>query len=366
MRIGIIGIGGVGGYYGGKLAMKYTGRSKHEVLFYARGAHLAAIRKDGLKLVTVDGEYLVRPAQATDNPAEMGPLDLAIFCTKSYGLEDAARAIAGNLSSDSIVVPLLNGVDITERLRAVLPRGIVLYGGVFISSAIQGPGVVKQMGGTGQLFFGPVDRADVEKYRPIEALLQDAGIKAELSADALLPLWTKYIFIGPMAGVTSLTGKPFGEVLGSPDDRVLVEGMMKEIEAVARKKERQLPCRYRAGIARQGCRLCAGDEDLHAARLRTGQSDGARHLHRLHGEGGQGARHPRAAAQEGVRGTHDARLMSGEGGGFAFLKGSSPAGMGQKGESGKTAQSWMTRSMRTGPADGDPSCLRGVTRRCDG
>jgi len=195
MRIGIIGIGGVGGYYGGKLALKYTGRSKHDVIFYARGAHLAAIRKDGLRLVTVDGEYTIRPAQATDNPVEMGPLDLAIFCTKSYGLEDAARAIAGNLSDDSVVLPLLNGVDITDRLRAVLPRGIVLYGGVFISSAIQGPGLVKQVGGTGQLFFGPANRADVEKYRPIEALLQGAGIKAELSADALLPLWTKTILI---------------------------------------------------------------------------------------------------------------------------------------------------------------------------
>jgi 2-dehydropantoate 2-reductase len=211
----------VGGYYGGKLALKYTGRSKHDVIFYARGEHLAAIRRDGLRLITVDGEYIVRPAQATDNPAEMGPLDLAIFCTKSYGLEDAARAVAGNVGADSIVLPLLNGVDITDRLRAVLPKGEVLYGGVFISSAIQGRGVVRQVGGTGQLFFGPANRADVEKYRPIETLLKDAGIKAELSADALLPLWTKYIFIGPMAGVTSLTGKPFGEVLGSPDDRVL-------------------------------------------------------------------------------------------------------------------------------------------------
>lgn len=241
MRIGIIGIGGVGGYYGGKLALKYTGRSKHDVIFYARGEHLAAIRRDGLKLVTVDGECIVRPAQATDNPAEMGPLDLAIFCTKSYGLEDAARAVAGNLGADSIVLPLLNGVDITDRLRAVLPRGEVLYGGVFISSAIQGPGVVKQVGGTGQLFFGPANRADVEKYRPIETLLKDAGIKAELSADALLPLWTKYIFIGPMAGVTSLTGKPFGEVLADAADRALVEGMMREIEAVARGKGVNFP-----------------------------------------------------------------------------------------------------------------------------
>ena len=241
MRIGIIGIGGVGGYYGGRLALKYTGRSEHEVIFFARGAHLAAIRKDGLKLVTVDAEYVVRPTQATDNPGEMGRLDLALFCTKSYGLEEAARAVSRNLDYDSVVLPLLNGVDITDRLRAVLPQATVLYGGVFISCAIQGPGLVKQAGGTGQLFFGPDNPADVEKYRPIEALLQDAGIKAELSADALLPLWTKYIFIGPMAGVTSLTGKPFGEVLGSPDDLVLVEGMMKEIEAVARIKGVSFP-----------------------------------------------------------------------------------------------------------------------------
>jgi 2-dehydropantoate 2-reductase len=140
-----------------------------------------------------------------------------------------------------VVLPLLNGVDISDRLKSILPKGAVLYGGVFISSAIQGPGVVKQVAGTGQLFFGPANKSDVEKYRPIEALLQGAGIKAELSADALLPLWTKYIFIGPMAGVTSLSGKPFGEVLGNADSRAMVEGMMKEVEAVARRKGVNFP-----------------------------------------------------------------------------------------------------------------------------
>src|SRR5512136_3472491 len=107
MRIGIIGIGGVGGYYGGKLAMKYAGTGEHQVIFFARGEHLAAIRNDGLKLVTVDGEYVARPTLATDKPAEMGTLDLALFCTKSYGLEDAARAIAGDLREGSVVLPLL-------------------------------------------------------------------------------------------------------------------------------------------------------------------------------------------------------------------------------------------------------------------
>ncbi|HTZ38890.1 MAG TPA: 2-dehydropantoate 2-reductase N-terminal domain-containing protein, partial [Syntrophales bacterium] len=181
MRIGIIGIGGIGGFYGGKLAVQYAGKGEHEIIFFARGAHLEAIRKDGLKLVTVDGEYIARPTLATDKPSEMGLLDLVLFCTKSYGLEEAAKSIAGNLRENSVVLPLLNGVDITDRLKAVLPRGIVLYGGVFISCAIQSPGFVKQAGGTGQLFFGPASKADAEKYRPIETLLKGAGIKAELS-----------------------------------------------------------------------------------------------------------------------------------------------------------------------------------------
>ena len=123
MRIGIIGIGGIGGYYGGKLALKYAGSGEHEIIFFARGEHLAAIRKNGLKLVTVDGESTARPTLATDKPAEMGVLDFALFCTKSYGLEDAARAIAGNLRDGSVVLPLLNGVDITDRLKAILPKG---------------------------------------------------------------------------------------------------------------------------------------------------------------------------------------------------------------------------------------------------
>ena len=241
MRIAIIGMGGVGGFYGGKLALKYAPSGEHDIIFVARGENLRAIREKGLKLITSGAELTAVPTLATDNPAEMGPIDLALFCVKSYGLEAAGRMIAGNLSETSVVIPLLNGVNIAERLRAVLPRGIVLSGLVYIGSSIVGPGEVKHAGGPGQLIFGPEDGADTEKFRPIERLLREAGIPAELSADIAIPVWTKYIFISSSAGLTAMLGKTFGQILEDLPSRDMLEGLMKEIEAVARAKGVNLP-----------------------------------------------------------------------------------------------------------------------------
>ncbi len=241
MRIGIVGIGGVGGYYGGKLALEYGPSKEHDIVFIARGEHLEAIRRKGLRLITVEGEYTAEPTLATDSPAEIGRLDLVLFCVKSYGLEEAARMISGNIHENTIVIPLLNGVNITERLKAALPRGTVLRGTVYIGSNIIAPGEVRQAGGSCQLIFGPDDNADVEKYRPIEGLLKKAGIKAELTADIAVPIWTKYIFVSPLAGLTSMLGKTFGEILQDPEGLDMLEGLLKEIEAVARARGVNLP-----------------------------------------------------------------------------------------------------------------------------
>jgi len=241
MRIGIVGIGGIGGYYGGKLALKYGPSKEHEIIFIARGDHLKAIRKKGLKLITVDGEYTAVPALATDNPSEIGKLDLVLFCVKSYGLEDAARMLSGNIHEKTVVIPLLNGVNITERLRAALPRGTVIRGTVYIGSNIIAPGEVRQAGGSCQLIFGPDDNAQVEKYRPIEDLLRKADIKAELTADVAVPIWTKYIFVSPLAGLTSMLGKTFGEILEDPGSFKMLEGLLRETEAVARARGVNLP-----------------------------------------------------------------------------------------------------------------------------
>jgi 2-dehydropantoate 2-reductase len=240
MKIAVVGLGGVGGYFGGKLARKYAGSSEHTMVFIARGVHLAAIRRDGLLLKTVEGECRVTPDLATDCAADAGPCDLVLFCVKEYDLEAAAAGLDPLLHDKTIVLPILNGVDIAERLRTIIPRGVVLSGCVYISAFIEAPGVVFQVGGACQLVFGP-DEGKSEAYRPLEAFLKEAGIKAELSPDIAVPLWSKYLFVSPMAGVTSLMGQCFGDVMADAKGRTMVRGLMAEVGRLARAKGICLP-----------------------------------------------------------------------------------------------------------------------------
>jgi 2-dehydropantoate 2-reductase len=240
MNIAVVGLGGVGGYFGGKLARQYAGSSMHRVVFVARGGHLTAIRKDGLLLKTVEGQYRAVPDLATDRPADVGPCDLILLAVKEYDLEAAAATLAPLLHDGTLVLPVLNGVDIAERLRSILPCGVVLSGGVYISAFLEGQGIVRQVGGSCQLIFGP-DDGQVEAYQPLEVLLKEAGIKAELMADIAVPLWSKYLFVSPMAGVTSLTGLCFGDVMADPKWRGMVRGLMAEVEHLARAKGIGLP-----------------------------------------------------------------------------------------------------------------------------
>ncbi|MDI9569477.1 MAG: 2-dehydropantoate 2-reductase [Pseudomonadota bacterium] len=240
MRIGIIGLGGVGGAFGGRLAARYGDASEHEVVFIARGEHLRAIRSQGLRLAKPDGELIARPSLATDDPATAGPLDLALFAVKSYGLEGAARSMAGNIHDHSVVIPLLNGVDSTERLQDILPRGVFLHGTVYISAYIEAPGVVRQVSPAGRLIFGPAS-GGVEDFRGIDRLFQDAGIVSELTSDPIAALWTKFIFICPAAAVTSLTRKSFGAVMDDPEAKGMLMGMIAEVERIARAKGVALP-----------------------------------------------------------------------------------------------------------------------------
>lgn len=240
MRVAVVGLGGVGGYFGGKLARKYAGSQEHAVVFIARGAHLAAIRREGLLVKTVEGEYRVAPDLATEDPAEAGFCDLVLFCVKEYDLEAAAAGIAPLLRADTAIIPVLNGVDIAQRLRSIIPWGTVLSGCVYISSFIEAPGVVRQVGGSCQLLFGP-DDGKTGRYRPLEVFLKEAAINAVLSNDIAVPLWTKYLFVSPMAGVTSLTGLNFGDVMADEKARTMVRGLMVEVERLARAKGIALP-----------------------------------------------------------------------------------------------------------------------------
>ena len=235
MRIAVVGIGGVGGYYGGKLAQYYNSQSDMEVVFIARGEHLAQIRKHGLKLLTTEGNLTAMPAIATDNPKELGSMDLVLICVKTYGLERCMRILEKNVEEKTVLLPLLNGVDNAERIKSFFPHSKILNGCVYISTHIVSPGVVQQVSGSCQLFFGP-EHDDIEAFMKLEETLTNAGIKTELKANIDEIIWEKYIFISPLASVTTLFGEPFGTVMDRKESRDLTEGLIKEVEQIARTK----------------------------------------------------------------------------------------------------------------------------------
>lgn len=241
MRIGIIGIGGVGGYFGGKIAKAFENSSEHEVIFIARGEHLKAIKKNGLQLFTKEGNYIARPKIATDNPAEAGIFDLAFFCTKSYSLENTARELTACFNKNTIVIPLLNGVNSAERLRAILPHTSVISGSVYIISHIEKPGVINQEGGACKLTFGTDNKESAQKYLYILDILLQAKINALLSEKISEVLWTKYLLMCPLGSLTSATGKTYGAIWADPSLRKKARDMMMEVVAVAKAHKVNLP-----------------------------------------------------------------------------------------------------------------------------
>jgi len=240
MKIAVLGIGGIGGYCGAKLARKYVPADEHQVFFIARGNHLKQIKQRGLKLITPDESFVISPTAATDDPQSLGLLDLILVCTKGYDLESAATMVANNLHSDTTIVPLGNGVDNAEKLRKILRKGTIFNGCIYISSHIAEPGVVEHVAGTGRMIFGPEDGETVP-YLGIETHLEAAGIDAVLSENIAQEVWSKYLFICSVAGITSMSGKPFGAVLEDPEQRALLEGLMNEIKALAEAKGISLP-----------------------------------------------------------------------------------------------------------------------------
>ena len=241
MRIAIIGIGGVGGYFGGKLARAYAGGEKHEIIFIARGEHLKAIQKKGLKLFTAEADYIAWPNIATDRPAMAGLFDLVFLCAKSYSLEESARAIEKNITKDTIIVPLQNGIESAVRLRTVLPAADIVSGCVYIISHIEKPGVIRQDGGACKMIFGTDNTRSSKKYTHILDILLEAKINAVLSDGISQVLWSKYLLMCPLASLTSATGKSYGEIIEDRELSTLARELMQEVVAVARAKKINLP-----------------------------------------------------------------------------------------------------------------------------
>jgi 2-dehydropantoate 2-reductase len=229
MRIAIMGAGGIGGYYGGLLA-----RASNDVTFIARGAHLAAVQRGGLRVESVHGDFQIHPAQATADPAAVGPVDLVLVSVKTYDLEAAAQAARPLVGPETVVLPLLNGLDAAERLAAELGEEPVLAGLTHISSAIAGPGLVRQISPLRRITFGERSGEITPRTERIRDVLDHSGIEAVLTPAIDVALWEKFIFIASISGVCCLSRQPVGVVVAMPELRGLYEDALREVEAVSR------------------------------------------------------------------------------------------------------------------------------------
>jgi 2-dehydropantoate 2-reductase len=234
VRIAIFGAGGVGGYFGGRLAA-----AGHDVAFIARGAHLAALRRDGLRVESPLGDFSVFPVEATDTPAEIGPVEAVLVAVKSGQVAAAGQAIPPLLDGSTFVVPLENGVEAPAELAQALGAERVLGGLCKIISLLAGPGHVHHVGAEpyvacGELWPAAGDRGAGEgRAERVVAALSAAGVRAQVPADIEAAMWEKFLFIAAVSGVGAVTRATLGELRTLPETRQLLEAAMREIAAVA-------------------------------------------------------------------------------------------------------------------------------------
>ncbi len=229
MRIAVIGAGGVGGYYGTLLQM-----AGHDVTFVARGAHLAAIREGGLRVVSVVADPVTLRARATDHPEEIGPVDLVLFTVKAYDTPTAAAMLPPLLHDETAILTLQNGVESVDLLASATGRAHVLGGLCHIFAMLVAPGLIRHTGGPRRIIFGELDGHLSARAVGILQAIRATGVPVELSAQILVDMWEKYIFIGAQGGMTALTRLSVGAIRSTPETLEMYLDVADEIAAVGR------------------------------------------------------------------------------------------------------------------------------------
>ena len=228
MRVAVMGIGGTGGYYGGLLA-----RAGEDVTFIARNVQLEAVRAHGLTVKTTHaGEFNIS-AKVTDDPSEIGPVDLVLFCVKTYDTQAAAELVKSLVGPDTVVMPIQNGIDNAERLACFLGLEPIIGVMPGVSSHVEAPGVIRQVA-VRNLLLGELAGGNSPRTERVRQTFEGAGIGAELRSDISTDLWEKFVAICPFAGVTALTRLPMGAIQACPETKALYYGILKEVESVGR------------------------------------------------------------------------------------------------------------------------------------
>ncbi|GAB3982113.1 2-dehydropantoate 2-reductase [Actinoallomurus acanthiterrae] len=230
LRIAVIGAGGVGGYFGGRLAA-----AGHDVSFVARGEHLAALRRDGLIVTSVAGDFVVAPARATNDTAEIGEVDLVLLGVKTWQLGPAIAALKPLIGSETAVVTTQNGVDAPQQVADVIGQGAVLPGAVEVIAFLDGPGRVRQIGG-GKLTFAEWDSRPTARVAKLRDAIRETGLTAVVATDVWAALWEKFLALASLGAIGAVTDAPYGVLRAHEGVRQLIADSMTEIQQVARAK----------------------------------------------------------------------------------------------------------------------------------
>lgn len=236
MRIAVIGAGGVGGYFGGRLAA-----AGHDVQFLARGRHLAAMRANGLVIENEKSPFHLRTPDVTDDPAQLKSADVVLITVKLWDLAETGRSIAASLGADTVVIPFQNGVEAIDLLGESIPRERIAGGVAYIAATIREPGVIAVTGTMARLRFGPL----MESQRPALQALAEAGktsgIDSDVALDIRRTLWEKFIFLNAISGVTAVSRQPLGFIRTDPHLRQTIEASMLETLRLAHANGVALP-----------------------------------------------------------------------------------------------------------------------------
>ncbi len=240
MKIAAMGSGGVGGFFGGRLA-----HAGADVTFVARGKHLAAMRENGLLIENqTEGNIHLPKVKVTDDPASIGPVDLVLVGVKLWDLESAAQAFKPIVGPDTAVLSLQNGVIKDDILRRIFGDKAVMGGVGYVATHISRPGVIKQVGTLQKLFFGEYDGTRSARAETLLKFALKAGLQAELSTDIRRTLWEKYTFLVGLSGTTTTMRTPIGPIRSNPQTRAFLHDLMKEVVAVCRAYGVSLPENY--------------------------------------------------------------------------------------------------------------------------
>lgn len=228
MKIAIYGTGGVGGYYGARLA-----RAGEEVHFIARGPHLDAIRQDGLYVKSKNGDIHIHPAAVTDDPATIGAVDIVMVAVKLYDTDTAVAGCKSLMGPNTAVVPFQNGVTAVDAFTAAVGKEHVLGGATYMVSEVAEPGVILHKGTNARLIFGELDGSTTPRASAFKSACDNAGIDAVLSDHIQVEIWSKFSFLAAYSGLTALTRKTIGPIRSDPDTRALFRAAVDEVCAVA-------------------------------------------------------------------------------------------------------------------------------------